>query len=301
MKEETLTDNALRQYLLGKVADEELEQIENLYLTDSQIKERVLAAEQDLIEDYLENNLATAERETFVSRYAQTAQQRRKLGITRSIKKWAAKNADNTTASVENPDAKTAFQTNYDSLVSQSARNRFPFLLRWQPTLVIPIAIGAIVLIVVAAFLLNSRRESQERLVIEQQLAQLNSITSLSEVPAQMISVELRPVSIRGDGQQPEIKLSDRIRVIELQLPWIQKEFYATYEAELRGLREQRSFLIRSVHGNVSGPGSAPLRTIRVRLPTDILRTGEYQLELSGVGTDGTKGPTEEYTFVVSN
>ena len=57
MKEESITDALLREFLLGKINDEERERIEDLFLTDSQTKERVLALEQDLIEDYLENSL----------------------------------------------------------------------------------------------------------------------------------------------------------------------------------------------------------------------------------------------------
>ena len=43
MKEERITDALLREFLLGNVADEEQERIENLFLTDPHTRERVLA------------------------------------------------------------------------------------------------------------------------------------------------------------------------------------------------------------------------------------------------------------------
>ena len=93
MKEESITDASLREFLLGKLADEELERVENLYLTDSQTRERVLALEQDLIEDWLENSLSEEDKERFLARYADTDEQRRKLRITKSIKDWAVTQA----------------------------------------------------------------------------------------------------------------------------------------------------------------------------------------------------------------
>jgi hypothetical protein len=92
--------------------------------------------------------------------------------------------------------------------------------------------------------------------------------------------------------------LGNDIRVVELRLPWIQKESYATYEAEIHRVGDQRSFVIGPIQTDVA---RAESYTIRVRLPARILVSGQYQLELSGIGSDGAKGPAEEYGFVVSD
>src|SRR6185503_8468225 len=93
VKDETVSDVLLREFLLGSVDEDERERIEDVFLTDSQARERMLVVEQELIEEYLEGALTTADREKFLSRYAQTAEQRRKLRITKSIKDWAMKEA----------------------------------------------------------------------------------------------------------------------------------------------------------------------------------------------------------------
>src|SRR4026209_2266551 len=93
MKEERITDALLREFLLGKVADEEQERIEDLFLTDPHTKERVLAAEQELIDDYLDDSLTGADKERFVALYAHTDEQRRKLRINKSITDWAVTEA----------------------------------------------------------------------------------------------------------------------------------------------------------------------------------------------------------------
>src|SRR5215216_77686 len=130
MKEKILTDTLLRQYLLGKVDDDERQQIEKLFITDFQARERVLAAEQELIEDYLEGSLSTADKEIFLSQYGRTPEQQRKLRITRSIKDWAI----------------TEVKT---SPLGTSRWSRFRERLPLRPVFVISVAVAVLIVIVV--------------------------------------------------------------------------------------------------------------------------------------------------------
>src|ERR1043165_1578552 len=125
MKEEGATDALLRQFLLGRVADEERQRIESLFITEAQMKDKVLAAEQKLIDDYLEDCLTTADKEAFLSFYGDTAAQRRKLEIARSIQEWAVNQAGKTPIA-----AKPALS------VWDRIRGRLPM----KPILIIPIA-----------------------------------------------------------------------------------------------------------------------------------------------------------------
>src|SRR5829696_3674840 len=125
MKDESITDADLREFLLGKVADEEQERIESMFLTDSHTRERVLAIEQELIEDYLENSLTEEDKVRFLLRYGQTEEQRRNLKITKSIKDWA-------TAESKGPQAPVA---------TFSLWSRLRTRLRLKPFLVVPIAV----------------------------------------------------------------------------------------------------------------------------------------------------------------
>jgi hypothetical protein len=271
MKEELFTDALVREFLLGKLDDDDtLEGIENFYLTNSATRERVLALEQDLIEDYLEDNLSDEDKKRFVSRYAQTAEQRRQLRITKSIKDWAVKEpkAHQVTA------APVPF---WSGLWPQ---------LRLRAVFVVPIAVTIVIAIVLAIVWLNSRREVQKHLVIERELVQLNSPASLREVPAGMISQELKPVTVRSLAPQTVSPSAD---IVELRLPWIQNENYSTYEAEVRGLGDDEAFTIRDLHleNNV----------IRIRLRTHILSPGQYQISLRGIANDGSPSPSQEYSF----
>ena len=279
MKRE-VTDALLREFLLGKLADEDCERIEGLFLTDSPTRERVLALEQDLIDDYLEDSLSQGDKERFLARYAQTDEQRRKLRITGAIKDWAVREAR-----APHPAAPTV-----------SVWSRFWTWLRLKPRFVVPIAVTIAIAIVLAIVWLNSRTEQRKHLAIEQELAQLNSPASLREVPPEMTSFDLRPVSVRSVGAQAELKIPAGIRLIELQLPWIQNERYSMYQAVVRRVSDRESFTISNLQAESDGR-----YTIRLRLPAQMLTRGDYQINLIGVAADGSASSSEEYSFVVAN
>ena len=280
MKEELMTDALLREFLLGRLADDETRQrIESLFLTDPHTKETVLAVEQDLIEDYLEDNLTQDERQRFISRYAKTEEQRRNLRITKSIKDWAV-------AEPKAPPVTTATVPVWNRLWTQ---------LQFKPVLVVPIAIAIVIAIVLASIWLNSQRERRKHLAIEQELAQLNSPASLRDVPAQMISQELKPVTVRSAELQTEISLRSDIHTVQFTLPWIQQERYPAYEAQVRRLDDDESYTIPNLQ-----EVSNEQHVIRLRLLTSMLSPGQYQIHLTGVAPDGARSPDEEYSFTVT-
>src|SRR5205085_10393888 len=92
MREENENDLMIRRLLLDELSEDERTRIEELFIADGDYRERVLIEEDDLIDDYLEGALAAGERERFLSHYLSTPQQRRKLRIAKSIKKYVAGN-----------------------------------------------------------------------------------------------------------------------------------------------------------------------------------------------------------------
>jgi hypothetical protein len=278
MKEQSLTDALVRQFLLGKLADEKHAQIEALFLTDSQVSERVLAIEQELIEDYFEDSLSEEDKERFLSRYAQTEEQRRKLRITKSIKDWAV-------AESKAPQAIAA---------TLSIWSRLRTRLRLKPLLFVPIAVTTVIAIVLGFVLLNRHMEQRRHLAVEQELVQLNSPTNLRGVPPQMASYDLRPVTPRTVEPERELKPGADIRIVELRLPWIQKERYSTYRVQVSRADDEKVFTIPNVAAETDGT-----HVIRIRLPVHMLRRGYYQIRLSGIADDKSPGLTQEYNFAV--
>lgn len=277
MKEEKVSDTLLRQFLLGTTDEEVRERIEGLFLTDSDLRDRVLAIEQDLVEDYLENSLTTADRERFVRLFAQTPEQQQQLRITKSIKEWAVAEADKTEL-VSSP-----------ASISRDVRKR-----SWsRPTFAVPLAVALLVAIVFAIVWVSRRNEQRRHFAIEQELARLNSPENLREVPQQLILLELRPVAVRSVEPPTQLNQPAEDRVVELRLPWIQKGPYSIFQAKLLSLRDGRVFTVPNVQASSDD-------VIRLRLPAKILWPGNYRVELSGIAPDGTTGHTEEYSFVVN-
>jgi hypothetical protein len=276
MKQEILTEALLRQFLLGKVDDEEHVRIESLVLTDSDVRERVLAAEQDLIEDYLEDSLTATDKQLFLERYAQTSEQQRKLRITKSIKDWALR--------------ESAASQMVPEKTSGCARLREQ--LRFKPAFVIPIVVTAMIIIVVVASWLSGRREQQ---ALEQELAQLNTPASLREVLPNMSAVNLSPVAVRSGEKETELKKTAQVQTFELRVPWTQEEHYSAYRAEIRRVDNSERFSIPNLQADPDRSS-----TIRLRLPSRLLHRGHYKLRLNGIKLDGSVGSTQDYTFAVS-
>ncbi|HEU4509089.1 MAG TPA: hypothetical protein VFR78_12660 [Pyrinomonadaceae bacterium] len=275
MKEEILTDAMLREFLLGKLDDERRERIESLFLTDSQAREKILAVEEDLIEDYLEDSLTAADKELFLLRYRQTPVQQRQLEIDKSIKKWALR---------ESAVAKTSLWA--------SLRSR----LALKPAFVIPIAVMAVVAIAVTVvWLRGSLEQRNRRLAIEQELARLNTPAAFGESPPNMTRLELTHGTVRSGEQETEWKKTAGSQLVELRLPWTQRERYSKYRVEVSRVGDVESYTIPDLQAE-----NAPGHQLRIRLPANFLHRGHYVIRVTGIPPDGSSGATDEYTFAVS-
>ena len=93
MNEEPVSDALLRQFLLGQVDDQERQRLESMFVTGALSRERVMAAEQHLLDDFLDDSLTPEDRERFLAQYGETPAEQRKLRIAQSIHDWAATSA----------------------------------------------------------------------------------------------------------------------------------------------------------------------------------------------------------------
>jgi hypothetical protein len=158
----------------------------------------------------------------------------------------------------------------------------------------------AAVLVVTAVWLIqwnNLRmRDEKSRLAIEQQLTELNTPSSLSENPPQMISQVLPSVSLRSVNSTNKGFSQAASRIIELQLLWPHKEESQSYLAVLRRIGGTEKFTIANLHAEKNPDG----RAVRLRLPAQSLARGLYQVSLSAIASDGTLSVTEDYDFTIS-
>ncbi len=275
MGDDLVTDASLRQFLLGQLDEEEQLQIERLFITDSHTRDRILLAEQDLIEAYLEGSLTEADREAFLHQYTATPALRRKLSITKSIKERAVSEV---IAPRTVPSAVHIW-------------NRLGEWLRPRFVLVGSVAAAVIIGIMTAGIWLKSKVERRNRqLAIAEEVARLNAPSSWREAPPQMSSLELRPVSFRSGESLPELMKNS---LVELRLHWTQPEQYPNYRAVVQRVGDEPVPPVNGLHAESDG------KTIRLRLPPDFLTRGTYRVELTGIAADGSTSLPEEYQFTV--
>src|SRR6185369_14632883 len=145
MNEEPVSDALLRQFLLGQVDDQERQRLESMFVTGALSRERVMAAEQHLMDDFLDDSLTPEDKKHFLAQYGETPAEQRKLRIAQSIHDWAATSA-----------GKTA--------VAAAAGSRWSRLFRrvWlTPVIAAPIAAVVLIAFVVAVIALRSRWEQR--------------------------------------------------------------------------------------------------------------------------------------------
>lgn len=274
MENSPVTDASLRQFLLGQLEDDRRQRIESLFLTDPEFKERLLAVEQDLIEDYLDDSLTKKDRESFLLFFGQTPEQQRRLRIAQSVMEWARIEGNR-------PQGSPA---------PISMWNRLLTGLRLKPIFVISIAVSAMIAIVITVLWLNygaDRRKSS----VQEELARINDPGAMRETLPQMYSLELSPVGVRSAQAETELDRSSN-QYVELRLRWIQREDYPHYRALIRRFDEDETFAVDNLY--------AEGKVIRLRLPVNMLERGLYRVELSGVQANGAVGATVEYTVNVS-
>jgi hypothetical protein len=277
MKEELVTDASLRQYLLGSVDDEERQRIESLVITNALSKERVFVAEEDLLDDYLEDALAHSDKERFLAQYAYTRERQHQLQISRDIRNWAIAQQERIVT----------------SRAEISRRSRLFAQFRLKPILMVPIAVAAVIAIIGVILWLNRKMELRNRqFAVEQEIVRLNASTSNTD--AQVSSLTLRPITLRSVAPQTDLVIRPEVQIVELRLLWNENESYPIYEARLTRIGGVQSFTIRNLHSEPDG------MAIRLRLPSHILTIGTYHLELIGVAADGRIGPIEEFQFSVT-
>ena len=80
MEKDLYSDEVLKQYLLGKMSDEERERIERRYLADKEFLDQLLAIEDDLVDEYVRGELSASEREQFERKLGATPDQTKETG-----------------------------------------------------------------------------------------------------------------------------------------------------------------------------------------------------------------------------
>ena len=258
-----------RLYLLGQLTDEERSQLEQEYFHSDETVDRIAAAEDDLIQDYLSESLDPVERAWFEREYL--PQHRQRVETVRQL-------------------ASAARPSRHEAATSQP--------LRWLPLA------AALVLVAMGSLWIFMSPRGGERPAIEKSPpAASTSVPSSTPGPTlqppqpvapapRVFAVSISPVTVRSAADVPAVIVPAGTDIVALSL-----------EGEAAGLRRGSGrAAIRAVSGGQvwQGPatmtGDLPAGVIaRIEVPASRLAVDDYVVTLFGADAGGAERELARY------
>jgi anti-sigma factor RsiW len=87
-------DKELRQYLLGDLTEEARRRVEQRLMTEPDFLEELLAGEEELIDEYVGDELSGDEQQKFEQHFLCTAERRQQLSFARALRHYVSESAD---------------------------------------------------------------------------------------------------------------------------------------------------------------------------------------------------------------
>ena len=246
-------DQILVQYLLGSLPEDQSERLDELSVSDDDFVWRLHAAENDLVDAYVRNELSGETLERFRSFYLSSTLRREKVKFAETLLALGEH---------EPPSTRWWF----------TAPMAIP---RWG----LAAAIAAALLIAGVLIYDNTRLRNRVQEAKQEHRQQVPSRTEESAPAPVSVAMVLTP-PVRGAGKIPELAAPRAAgsALFEVQL---ETGDFPAYQIELKKPSTDRA-LWRSDSLKAHPAGSR--RAVSIAVPTNLLESGTYILELSSVG-----------------
>jgi len=87
MAHENRDDGLIRRYLLGRLGEDELQQLEERIMVDNELFDQVLLAEDEMVEDYVNRDLPESDRSDFESSFVSTPEGRQQVAYVSALRR----------------------------------------------------------------------------------------------------------------------------------------------------------------------------------------------------------------------
>jgi hypothetical protein len=271
----------IRDYLLGSLLTEQQAQFEERLLTSDEVHEELLIVEDELIDEYLREQLPASDRESFESHFLAAPEHQEKLRFARTFRKYVAAES---AALPQEGDAVPLSER--DTVEFPRPKTRRPAKSRWLGFLPIrnPIygyALTATVLLLVVGVSWIAWR----------------NLNSSPRDPGPVLSFVLTPGLSRGDaegGNRLTVPADTGIVRLQLLLPEHRHESYeaSLIDAEGRTLTTKKNLPKEMTNGQ---PG------VVLDVAASLMPAGDYQVKLNGVNPDGNSESVASYSFRIQN
>jgi tetratricopeptide (TPR) repeat protein len=85
-----IEDEVIRRYLLGHLAEDERQQLEEKIMVDNELFNRVLLAEDEMVEEYLQGELSERDREGFEASFLATPEGSKQVSFAKALSKYVS-------------------------------------------------------------------------------------------------------------------------------------------------------------------------------------------------------------------
>ncbi|MCA1565909.1 MAG: hypothetical protein LC803_09780 [Acidobacteria bacterium] len=280
----------MRNYLLGELEDETQQQeVEERLLTDDGFAERLSAAQDNLIDEYVFAALSESERESFEKHFLLNEERRKKVLFAQTMELYV--------------------DEHYGQQLSATDASHLPFpwwknplqLLRSYKTWLVAIPVVILLLFFLTPKVVRWLRPPDplalvraQRTSIEWQIAEVNKRPPDQRVQALPASeLTLQSGLLREDDGIPRVALTHDIKLLTLKLtvPQVQHKKYRALVFTVEG---DELFAVEELTPEADAKAAAVL----LKIPTEFLPTGDYQIQLQGVA-DGQLAKAVLYNFRV--
>jgi hypothetical protein len=277
MKDTEREQSLIRQYLLGELAEEQQEELERRVILNSEYKQEVLITEDELLEDFVNGALSPREQQLFIKRYSSPAQAR-KVKIARALKKYASGHPV--------PPQQPLPQRSWLDSLREFFHPKDHFGRLAVATLALLLIAGSVL-----AYFWISRGDRGNYAA----LLQLNSPEHpLPQPNAAVTSVSLSPLLLRGTGEPKTVTITKETQTVQLRLTEAASET-PVFRAVLIDSAGVQVFDLKELHSRQLGQASA----LVLQIPVQMLRSQEYELQISERNPDGSHQPHVTYSFRV--
>jgi hypothetical protein len=275
LKSDTQSNEAIRDYLLGLTASGDAAQVEERLLTDDKFYQELLIVEDELVDEYVADQLTDSEIQSFESHFLNTSERREKLRFARNLKKYVARAVAETAAgtaamqSGSEPPPVRALPTPQKATIWSWLGTR--------PIVSYSLAAAAVLVLAFATVLI------------------VRNLKPSQPGTGEVLAVELMPGLSRGDEGTKEIAIPPDIGTVQLQLRISNISGYQIY----RGLLQTNDGSEISRQDNLQRDPASNDR-ITYQIPASLLRSGNYNLKLSALNQQGGYEDVGRYSFRVS-
>lgn len=291
MAAETEQEYLLIRYLLGESTEDERTQIEQRFLSDNDYFEQLLALEEMLVDQYARGNLSTAQQKSFkrssISERKRNVEDTKQLLADLRARKRAAGRTTRTRNSI--------FEWRY--LVPALAVMLL-VILPWLFVLSLKYRLDQ-----TQETLNAERRRANESIDAERRLRlstqeELENRSNLGrQEGGNLLVVRLQPYREERSGSESELSVIKRTGLLQV----------AILELSLGNQRRFKSYQVKIVPIETGGPvvvsGLMPekgLSILKVPIAVNDLRSGDYNLSLSGEDDNNVLVALDAYSFRIS-